>query len=295
MAHTLTTAIPPDTDASAAAKPLCIDIAYTPDSDDVFNFYPWEHGKIGLSRPLVHTDFHRNHIIALNRAAELGTYDVVGVSSVAYPRLADRYAVLATGNSVGRGYGPVLVSKHYDNVEQLRGKRVGVAGIPTTGSCLAMMYCPGADYVEMQFDLIADAVVRGELAAGVMIHEELLFYPEKGLRRVRDLGAAWCDDTGLPLPVGLNLVRRSLGGELMRDIQRTCRRSMAWARENFDEAFAFASNFGRGCAQDHVAMFSNADTECLPAEVRRAMKLMFKRIAGLGLGPALGEVEIIDA
>ncbi len=293
--NTLSTSKPCSSDASAGVKPLCLDIAYTPDSDDVFNFYAWEHDKIGLSHANTLATFHRNHIIALNHAAEQGTYDVVGVSSVAYPRLADRYAVLATGNSVGRGYGPVLVSKHYDDVNQLRGKRVGVAGIPTTGGCLAMMYCPGAEYIEMQFDLIADAVVRGELDAGVMIHEELLFYPDKGLHRVRDLGVAWCDDTGLPLPVGLNLVRRSLGQELMHDIQHTCRRSMAWARENFDEAFAFASGFGRGCAQDHVAMFSNADTECLPADVRKAMGLMFKRIAELGLGPAIGEAEIIDA
>lgn len=276
------------------AETACLDIAYTPDSDDVFNFYAWEQNKLGLSHTDVHTRFHRNHIIALNRAAERGEYDVVGVSSVAYPALAERYAVLATGNSVGRGYGPVLVSKHYHKVGELRGKRVGVAGIPTTGGCLAMMFCPGAEYVEMQFDLIADAVVRGELDAGVMIHEELLFYPEKGLHRVRDLGAAWCDDTGLPLPVGLNLVRRSLGYELMNDIQRTCRRSMDWAQANFEEAFAFASNFGRGCAQDHVAMFSNEDTRCLPAEVRQAMALMFGRIAGLGLGPAIGEAEIID-
>lgn len=295
MSHTLAPSRHPGKAVARSSRVACLDIAYTPDSDDVFNFYAWEHDKICLTDRRVRAIFYRNHIIALNRAAEQGLYDVVGVSSVAYPRLADRYAVLATGNSVGRRYGPVLVSKHYHRADELRGRRVGVAGIPTTGGCLAMMYCPGADYIEMQYDLIADAVLRGELDAGVMIHEELLFYPEKGLNKVSDLGAAWCEDTGLPLPVGLNLVRKSLGRELMRDIQSTCRRSMIWARENFEEAFAFASNFGRGCAQDHVAMFSNSDTECLPADVREAMKLMFKRIAKLGLGPAIGEAEIIDA
>lgn len=275
-------------------KQRFLDVAYTPDSDDVFNYYAWEHGKLGLSRAKFATAFHRNHIIALNRAAERGQYDVVGVSSVAYPRLANDYAVLATGNSIGRGYGPVLVSKRFDDVDQLRGKRVGVAGIPTTGGCLAMMYCPGAQYIEMQFDHIADAVAAGELDAGVMIHEELLFYPEKGLQKVIDLGVAWCDDTELPLPVGLNLVKKSLGQDVMRDIAATCRRSMMWAKEHFDEAFAFASTFGRGCAQDHVAMFSNADTECLPADARRGMNLMFERIAALGIGPAIGKVDVID-
>jgi len=261
----------------------------------VFNYYAWEHGKLGLDDERISPVFHRDYIIALNRAAEARKYDVVGVSSVAYPLLAQDYAVLATGNSIGRGYGPVLVSKCFESVKQLCGKRVGVAGIPTTGGCLAMMYCPGARYIETQFDQIADEVVAGRLDAGVMIHEELLFYPEKGLRKVLDLGAAWCEDTGLPLPVGLNLVKRSLGETLMRDIADTCHRSMRWAREHFEEAFAFAGTFGRGCAQEHVAMFSNTDTEYLPADARRAMDLMFERIAALGIGPAIGPAEVIDA
>lgn len=272
-----------------------LEIAYTPDSDDVFNFYAWEHGRLGLADTTRSPRFSRNHIIALNRAAVRGTYDVVGVSSVAYPRLADEYAVLATGNSIGRGYGPVLVSDRFTRVDQLVGRRVGVAGIPTTGGCLAMMYCPGADYIEMQFDQIADAVAAGTLDAGVMIHEELLFYPEKGLGKVLDLGAAWCDDTGLPLPVGLNLVRKSLGQTLMRDIARTCYDSMQWAMDHFEEAFAFASRFGRGCASDHVAMFSNSDTHRLPDDARKAMSLMFDRIAKLGIGPQIGPVEVVDA
>jgi len=277
------------------ADRLTLDIAYTPDSDDAFNYFAWEHRFVGLDDRDAAVRFHRNHIIALNRAAQEQAYDVVGVSSVAYPRLAEDYAVLATGNSIGRGYGPVLVSRHYDHADQLRGKRVGVAGIPTTGGCLAMMYCPGAEYVETVYDQIADQVVAGELDAGVMIHEELLFYPEKGLGKVRDLGAAWCDDTGLPLPVGLNLVRRSLGDALMREIAAACKNSMLWAQDNFDQAFAFASKFGRGCATDHVAMFSNDDTLDLPPEAQKAMDLMFARIAALDVGPAIGDVEVIRA
>ena len=272
-----------------------LDIAYTPDSDDVFNYYAWEQGKLGLAHTRYRPRFFRDHIIALNRAAEAGRYDVVGVSSVAYPRLADDYAVLATGNSIGRGYGPVLVSKQHDHAAELRGKRVGVAGIPTTGGCLALMYCPAAEYIEMPYDRIADAVADGRLDAGVMIHEELLFYPEKGLHRVLDLGEAWCDETGLPLPVGLNLVRKSLGPKLVHDIAATCRKSMRWANENFEEAFAFASGFGRGCAADHVAMFSNSDTYCLPEDAREAIGLMCKRIARLGLGPSVKSLEVIDA
>lgn len=271
-----------------------LSVAYTPDSDDAFNYYAWEFGRIGLESSGYDARFERDHIIALNRAAAEERYDVVGVSSVAYPALADRYDVLSVGNSVGRGYGPVLVSKHYRTVAELRGKRVAVAGIPTTGGALAMMFCPGARFIEHPYDKIADAVVAGDFDAGVMIHEELLFFGEKGLSRVADLGAAWCDDTGLPLPVGLNIVRRALGRELAGDVARTCRRSLKWGHEHFDEAFAFASRFGRGCAAQHVQMFSNDDTLRLPEDVRRAMRVMFGRVAALGIGPKVDRIEVID-
>jgi 1,4-dihydroxy-6-naphthoate synthase len=269
-----------------------LDIAYTPDSDDAFNFYAWEHRRVELRHnPAV---FAREHIIALNHAAMLGTYDVVSISSVAYPAVAEQYWVLATGNSIGRGYGPVLVSRDYRSVEELRGRRVAVAGIPTTGGALAMMYIPGASFIEMRYDQIADAIARGEVDAGVMIHEELLFFPEKGLRRICCLGAAWCDDTGLPLPVGLNVVKRDLGRDLARQVAAACRRSLEWARANFDEAFAFASTFGRGCARQHVEMFSNDDTLMLKPDVRAAMRIMFDRVAALGIGPRLGRFEVIE-
>ncbi len=274
--------------------PHTLNVAYTPDSDDAFNFYAWEFGRVGLDAEDYTARFERDHIIALNRAAASEQFDLVGVSSVAFPALADRYDVLSVGNSVGRGYGPVLVSKHYRSLTELRGKRVAVAGIPTTGGGLAMMYCPGAQFIEHRYDQIADAIVAGEFDAGVMIHEELLFFGEKGLNRVADLGETWCDDTGLPLPVGLNIVRRALGRELADDIARTCRRSLAWGHEHFDEAFAFASKFGRGCAAQHVEMFSNDDTLYLAEDVRQAMRVMFDRVAALGIGPKVDKIEVID-
>ena len=271
-----------------------IQIAYTPDSDDAFNYYALEHGRVGLPDPEIEVSFMRDHIIALNRAAMSGDLDVVAVSSVAYPLLADQYWVLSVGNSIGRGYGPVLVSQKYERVEDLAGRRVAVAGIPTTGGALAMMYCPGAEFIEHPYDQIAEGIKRGEFDAGVMIHEELLFYPEKRLKRVVDLGVAWCDDVGLPLPVGLNLVHKRLGRDLARDIDRAFRASLVYAHEHFDEAFAFASTFGRGCAGDHVAMFSNGDTVRLPEDVRQAMRIMFDRVAQLGIAPEIHDFEVID-
>lgn len=270
-----------------------IRVAYTPDSDDAFNFYAWEHGRVQVAG--LKPAFERDCIIALNRAAEAGIHDVTSVSSAIYPRLADQYWVLGVGTSVGRGYGPVLVSKHFKCIEELRGKRIAVGGLPTTGAALAGMYCPGAKLIEMRYDLIADAIVRGEFDAGVMIHEELLYFPEKGLQKVADLGATWCEETKLPLPVGLNLVHKRHGRMQAVAIARGCRDSLLWALSHYDEAFAFASTFGRGCAQKHVEMFSNSDTLCMPRDVRIAMKLMFQRVAELGIAPAIGDVEVIDA
>ncbi len=269
-------------------------IAYTPDSDDVFNYYGWESGHLGLQDKSIKPIFERDHIIALNHAAERAEYDVVGVSSVCFPSLEKDYWILPVGNSVGRKYGPVLASKHFSSLEELKGKRIAVAGMPTTGGVLAAMYCPGAELIEEQYDLIGDKVAAGEYDAGVLIHEELLSVEEKGLLRVCDLGLTWCEDTRLPLPVGLNLVRKSLGRELATEIAALCHRSLQWSHAHYDEAFAVASQVGCGHAEDHIRMFSNDDTLYLKEDVRQAMRIMFTRIADLGLGPRLDTYEILD-
>jgi 1,4-dihydroxy-6-naphthoate synthase len=271
-----------------------LSIAYTPDSDDVFNFYAWEHGRVKLGVGGYEPVFHRNHIIDLNHAAEQGLYDVVAVSSVFFPRVADRYMILCVGNSIGRNFGPVLVSKNYKTVHELRGKRVAAGGHPTTGSVLAVMYCAGIEIVEMPFDSIADAVARDEVDAGVMIHEEIIHYQERGLDCICDLGALWCEDTGLPLPVGLNLVRKALGMETARSIAETCQRSLLWGYENSGEVYSYASGFGRGMAKEHIEMFRIEDFLRIPDDVREAMKIMFGRVASMGLGPRVDSFEIVE-
>lgn len=271
-----------------------LSIAYTPDSDDVFNFYAWEHGRVELGVDGYEPVFYRNHIIDLNRAAEHGLYDVVAVSSAFYPRVADKYRILCVGNSVGRNFGPVLVSKNYGTIRELRGKRVAVGGHPTTGSVLAMMYCPGIELIEMPYDSIVDAIARDEADAGVMIHEELIHYQERGLICVCDLGIAWCNDTGLPLPVGLNLVSKRFDMELACDIAAACQRSLLWGYENSREVYSYASIFGRGMAKEHIEMFRIEDFLRLPEDVREAMKIMFGRVASMNLGPRLDSFEIVE-
>lgn len=273
-----------------------ISVAYTPDSDDVFNFHAWESGHVGL--PEFHPNFHRNHISVLNHAAASGLHDVVNVSAVMYPVLADRYRILAVGTSVGRGYGPVLVSATDRDIASLSGARVAVADISTTGGVLARLACPDdTRFVTRPYHRIADAILAGEVDAGVMIHEELVHFPELGLHRVLDLGADWQDRTGLPLPVGLNLVKRSLGLEAARRIVRVCRASLAWGLAHPTEALAAANRFGRGRAEQFIPMFSNDDTLRFPEDVRRGLELLLDRVADLGLGPRLSpeSLEIVDA
>jgi len=265
-------------------------IAYTPDSDDAFAFHAWESGRLCV--PGVEPEFHRAHISELNQAACEGLFDVVAVSSAFYPRLVGEYAVLTVGNSICRDCGPVLVARESCEIESLAGTTVAVGGHPTTGSALCMMFAPGVKLRNYRFDQIIGAMVDGEVDAGVMIHEEILAYPRAGLHLVADLGVLWCRQSGLPLPVGLNVVRKSLGSELMRAVATGCEQSMRWALENPREALGHAGGFGRGLAREHLEMFADADSMRLPADARQGVEQMVARIAELGLGPAV-DVPIV--
>jgi 1,4-dihydroxy-6-naphthoate synthase len=271
-------------------------IAYTPDSDDAFYYFALETGRVRI--PGFLPGFRREPIGELNRAAREGAYEVTGISSIAYPGVADRYAILSVGTSVGRGYGPVLVSRGRRAPEDLRGGRVGVGGVPTTGWFLLRLFCPDAVPVVMPFDRIADAVAAGDLDAGVMIHEELLYYPRLGLHRVLDLGGEWCRRTGLPLPVGLNVVRRDLGPAAMERICAGIRRSLEYGLRHRREALEWAASFGRGaegrCTGRFVEMFANNDSLRMPLDVRDALRLLYRQAARLGLAPIEPPLEIIE-
>jgi 1,4-dihydroxy-6-naphthoate synthase len=271
-------------------------IAYTPDSDDAFYYDALERGDVKL--PGYRLEFDRQPMIVLNRAALRAQYDVTAISSVIYPQIAERYAILATGTSVGRGYGPVLVSRWAHTLEELRGCRVGVGGIPTTGWFLLRCLCPEAIPVDMPFDRIADAVAAGELEAGVMIHEELLYYPKVGLQRVVDLGAAWSQRYGLPLPVGLNVIRRDLGRAAMQRIATGIYRSLEYALHHAAQSLARASRFGRGlaggCTNQFVAMFANQDSLRMPADVRAALRELFCQVVDEGLSAFVPPIDIVD-
>ena len=271
-------------------------IAYTPDSDDAFYYDALETERVAF--PAHRAVFRREPMKVLNRAALRGEYDVTAISSVVYPQIAERYAILSVGTSVGRGYGPVLVSKQEQTIDQLRGCRVGVPGIPTTGWFLLRCFCPEAVPVEMPFDQIAGAVAAGELDAGVMIHEELLYYTRMGLRCVMDLGAEWCRRHDLPLPVGLNVIHRDLGATAMEQIGATIRRSLEYGLAHARETLSRVCRFGRGaegqCTERFVAMFANQDSVRMPADVRAALRVLLCQVVDLGLAANVPEIDIIE-
>jgi 1,4-dihydroxy-6-naphthoate synthase len=278
----------------SAARTLAI--AFTPASDDAFHYFALETGRLSL--PGFDLVFQRAPLSDLNRAARVGLFSITAISSVLYPLIADRYAILSVGTSVGRGYGPVVVSRRWQRVEDLRGKRVGVPGVPTTGWFLLRWLCPEAVPVEMAFDKIGAAVARGDLDAGVMIHEELLSYPKLGLRCVADLGAAWCAWAGLPLPVGLNVVRRDISPEWQDLLCALIRDSLAYAGANREVALDWVGQFGRGaqgdCTERLVSMFANEDSLRMPPDVRAALLVLFHQVVGLGLAPEVPRLDIAE-
>jgi 1,4-dihydroxy-6-naphthoate synthase len=276
---------------AAAAK--VIHVAYTPDSDDMFNFYAWEHSRVAAAG--IEARFRRAHIRTLNEAAQQGLYEVCAISSVVYPAIADRYWILGVGSSVGRGYGPVLAAREDRSLESLAGSRIGVPGLMTTGGYLARTQMPGATFITAPFDEIAGGVARGDFDAGVLIHEELVHVKQLGLAKICDLGAAWSERTGLPLPVGLSVVKRAVGLDAAKEIARAATRSLFWALDNKEEAMAFVRRSGRGRADDFVPMFSNSDTLCMPPDVRLGLRILFDELAESGLAPSLHDIEVIDA
>lgn len=278
-------------------SPKRLRIAYTPDSDDAFYYDALENGLVCL--PEYELEFIRQPLSVLNRAARAGVHDITAISSVVYPQIADRYAILSVGNSVGRGYGPVLVSREPCSLADLAGRPVGVGGIPTTGWFLLRHFCPEAVPIEMPFDRIADAVAAGELEAGVMIHEELLYYPRLGLHRVVDLGAEWCWRHNLPLPVGLNVIRRDLGMAAMQRLCTAIRSSLQYGLDHADEAIGRVSRFGRGsagqCTDRFVTLFANEDSLCMPADVRVALAVLFAQLGNLSWSERMPVLDIVDS
>ena len=255
-----------------------IRIAHSPDSDDAFMFYALTAGKI-------YTDgLQIEHVLAdietLNREALKGTYEISAISFHAYPYVADKYLVLPSGGSVGEGYGPIVVSKQ--ELNSLKGKRIGVPGRLTTAFLVLKLYEPDFEEVVIPFDQILSAVQEGQVDAGLVIHEGQLSYVDKGLKKIVDLGQWWQEKTGLPLPLGCNVVRKDLGLENIRKIERLMKESIRYALEHREEALQFAKEYARDIKEDmertnrFVGMYVNHRTLDYGEDGREAVRLLLK-------------------
>ena len=266
-------------------EPTTIHVAHSPDSDDAFMFYALASGKIdteGLT--YVH---ELQDIETLNQRALRGELEVTAVSIHAYAYLTDRYALLPHGASMGDRYGPRLVAREPAGRSAVKGKRIAIPG-PLTSAYLALQLYE-SDFIPVftPFDLIEDVVVNGEVDMGLLIHEGQLTFGERGLHLVADMGEWWFQETGLPLPLGGNVVRKDLGPTLTAKISRHLRDSKAYGLQHragaLDHAMQYARGLDRGMADTFVGMYVNDWTLDYGARGREAVRLFLDRGVAQGL------------
>ena len=276
-----------------------IHIAHSPDSDDAFMFYALAEGKLDTGElRYVH---ELADIETLNRQALAGELEVSAVSIHAYAHLADRYALLGSGASMGDGYGPRLVARTAcpaDPQTALRGRRVAVPGKLTTAYLALRLFQPSFDAVVVPFDQIEGAVAAGSVDAGLLIHEGQLTYSDQGFELWADLGAWWLAQTGLPLPLGGNVVRRDLGEHVMHQIARDLRASIEYGLEHRVPALAHARQFSRGLSEERtdafVGMYVNHWTVDYGPRGRTAVERLLDDGHRAGVIPKPVHVDFVD-
>ena len=277
-------------------EPREIKLAHSPDSDDAFMFYALATHK--LSTPGYKFTHVLSDIQSLNEAALTETYDVTAVSFAAYPSLRDKYVLLDCGASFGEGYGPIVVAAKSLKPQDLQGKRIGVPGLKTSAYLTMKLFEPDFEAVVMPFDKIMEAVKNEMVEAGLLIHEGQLFFPQLGLHRIVDLGVWWQAHTGMPLPLGGNAVRRSIGPEVGRLISRTIRDSVSYGLEHREEALNYAMQFAREMdtelADKFVGMYVNKWTLGYGEKGKKAVRELIERGTAAGLLPGPPTVEFLE-
>lgn len=278
-----------------------IRLGHSPDSDDAFMFW-------GLAKGAVKTDYEFEHILkdiqTLNEWAMEGRLESSAVSVHAFAYVADKYALLRHGGSFGDNYGPMLVASRPMTAEEIKDAVIAVPGKLTSAFLALNLYFAsqfGADarpsYNVVPFDQIIPSILRGEHEIGLIIHEGQLTYSAEGLFLLEDMGKWWNSETGLPLPLGVNVVRKDLGEQAVREISRCMRESIDAGLNHRKEALDYALQFARGMDTDtsdeFVGMYVNERTKDMGEEGVRAIRLLLKRGAELGLVP-LVQVDVVD-
>ena len=274
------------------STPTNLSLAYSVDADDAFMFHALRTAAIDLDG--LSFSHRRDHTAALNRLAIDGGADVVAVSLGVYPEIASRYQMLPHGASVGRGFGPVVVAPRPLVPAALAGMRVGIPGATTTAWLVLRLIAPRAIGVEIPiapFGRIFEALAAGEVDAALLIHEGRLIFRDRGLHPVVDIGAWWSGETGLPLPLGVNVIRRALGAPLVARASGVLRASIAWALAHRAQIIEEIAAEDRGdpslsrpaLIDEYLGLYANQDTLALADDARRAVDLLFARARAAGL------------
>ncbi|HET7565893.1 MAG TPA: MqnA/MqnD/SBP family protein [Gemmatimonadaceae bacterium] len=273
-----------------------IHLAHSPDSDDAFMFYALADGRIDTGGiQYVH---ELQDIETLNQRALRGELDVTAVSIHAYAYLADRYALLPHGSSMGDRYGPRLVAREPLTRADVRGKRIAIPGPLTTAFLALSLYEPDFVAVPTRFDAIEDAVVNGDVDMGLLIHEGQLTFGDRGLHLVADMGEWWFEETGLPLPLGGNVIRKDLGPELLHAVSHHLRESIAYGLAHRTRALDHAMRYARGLERERadtfVGMYVNDWTLDYGERGRRAVRELLDRGVRAGIITHPVQVEFAD-
>ncbi len=273
-----------------------ITVAHSPDSDDAFMFYGLATNKLETGNlKFEHT---LKDIQSLNEDARNGVFDVTAISFHAYAYVADKYALLPHGASIGDKYGPIVVSREPRSKNDIGSMKIAVPGELTSAYLALKIFDPDFEHVVVPFDQIIDTVLKGDADAGLLIHEGQLFYSQKGLLKVLDLGEWWHEKTGLPLPMGGNVIRRDLGRELMQQVSKYLHRSIAYSMDHREDALTYAMQFARDMqpelADRFVAMWVNDLTLDYGDRGRKAVRLLLEEGFKAGIIPHPVDVEFVE-
>ena len=272
-----------------------IHIGHSPDPDDAFMFYALTAGKIAI--PGVRIEHVLEDIETLNRRSRTGELEVTAVSFATYLLIAEQYRMMDPGASMGKGYGPILVARGPIPVGEIDRHVVAIPGKHTTAALLLRLFVGDPPLIEVAFDKIPQAVLEGQADLGLLIHEGQITHQRMGLTKVLDLGESWQRETGLPLPLGVNVMRRDLGEDMHRALSQALRDSIAWAHANVDEALEYAMRYGRGIDKEtcrrFVLMYVNDFTLALGPDGRAAIERLFTLAHRKGLIPAVPPIDPI--
>jgi 1,4-dihydroxy-6-naphthoate synthase len=272
-----------------------IRIGHSPDPDDAFMFYALTAGKVRA--PGIEVEHVLEDIESLNRRSRTGELEVTAVSAATYVMIHDRYRMMDPGASMGKGYGPILVAKEPMDPGTIVDKVVAIPGSHTTAALLLRIFVGDPPVIEVAFDKIPQVVLEGQADLGLLIHEGQITHRQMGLHKVLDLGEVWEKESGLPLPLGINVMRRDLGEDVHRRLSQALRDSIDYAYAHVDEALEYAMRYGRGIDKEtcrrFVLMYVNDYTKRLGPDGEAALRRLYQLALDKNLIPALPPVDPI--